>query len=292
MITSASHAEMRLGVAPWLLSAVLLVTATVATVSALLLPGLLHGPAVMVGSMRGTALVVLLIALPVLALAMALARQGRMVGYAGWIGSLAFVTYQAWMFLFGLPFNGLFLVYVVMLASGFWGLVSLLLRLPTSAFASSFRPALPARVLAGWMIASCLAFYALWLKNVVPALVDSAAPAFLEGTGMVTATNYILDLALFLPFTIVVASALWRRTTWGLVVGGAMLYMLLLESLAIAVDQWFGSAADPASPVASMAVTPMFLAITAIGAVALALWYRGTVREPAAAPAAAVSEAG
>lgn len=263
---------------PWALSALLLAAAAVATVSALATPELLHGPAVMVGSMRGTASVVLVLALPILVLAMAAARRGRLLGMVGWIGSVAFITYQGWMFLFGLPFNGLFLVYVAMFAFGFWALVALLVRVPAGAYAASFEPALPARLLAGWMIASCLAFYALWLRNVVPALLDSVAPAFLAGTGMVTAANYVLDMALFLPFTIVVATALWRRTPWGLLVGGAMLLMLVLESLAIAADQWAGSAADPSSPVASAAATPMFLVVAAVGLGAFGLWYRGTVR--------------
>ncbi len=51
--------------------------------------------------------------------------------------------------------------------------------------------------------------------------------------------------------------------------------MLTLESIAIAVDQWFGSAADPASSVASTAITPVFLVVAAISAAAFGLWYRG-----------------
>ena len=267
-----------LGRAPWALSILLLVAAAIATITALATPDLVHGPAVMVGSMRGTALVVLVLAIPILALAMAAARRGSLVGVAGWIGSVAFVAYQCWMFLFAVPFNGLFLVYVAGLAFGFWGLIALLTRVPFGAYEKSFSAALPSRLLSGWMIASCVAFYALWLKNVVPASFDSEAPAFLTGTGMVTATNYVLDMALFLPFTIIVAAGLWRRTPFGLVVGGSMLLMLTLESIAIAVDQWFGSAADPASPVASAAITPMFLVVAAISAAAWALWLRGTVR--------------
>ena len=34
------------------------------------------------------------------------------------------------MFLFAVPFNGLFLVYVAMFAFGFWGLVALLIGVP------------------------------------------------------------------------------------------------------------------------------------------------------------------
>ena len=279
----------QLGGTPWVLSGLLAAVTAAATVSALAMPDLLHGPAVMVGSMRGTALVVLVLALPILTMGMADARRGGLLGLVAWIGSIAFIAYQAWMFLFGLPFNGLFLVYVAMFAFGFWGLVTLLVRVPAERYAPSFPPTLRARPLAGWMIVSCLAFYALWLRNVVPGLVDSAAPAFLEGTGMVTPTNYVLDMALFLPFTIGVAVALWRRTPWGLVVGGAMLLMLVLESVAIAADQWAGSAADPDSPVASAAATPMFLVIAAIGLAALGLWYRGTVATPLEPAPAATS---
>ncbi len=266
------------GRAPWVLSALLIVATGVATITALATPELIHGPAVMVGSMRGTALVVLVVAMPILVLAMAAARGGSLLSVVCWIGAVAFVTYQGWMFLFAVPFNGLFLVYVAGFAFGFWGLVALLTRTPFRAFAVSFTTALPSRLLGGWMIVSCIAFYVLWLKSVVPASFDSEAPAFLVGTGMVTATNYVLDMALFLPFTLIVAAALWRRTPWGLITGGALLLMLTLESIAIAVDQWFGSAADPASPVASTAITPVFLVVAAISAAAFGLWYRGTIR--------------
>ena len=269
------------GRASWALSALLLVATGVATVTALAIPQLLHGPAVMVGSMRGTALVVLVLAVPIVIVGMASARQGRLLGVVGWIGAVTFITYQGWMFLFALPFNGMFLVYVAMFGFGFWGLVALLVGVRAEAYAASFTAALPARLLAGWMIASCVAFYALWLKNVVPGSFDSEAPAFLAGTGMVTPTNYVLDMALFLPFTIAVAAALWRRTPWGLVVGGAMLLMLVLESVAIAADQWVGAAADPGSPVASAAITPLFLVVAAITAIAFGLWHRGTIRASA-----------
>ncbi len=286
MRVDVSSAE-PMGRAPWLLSAVMLVAAAMAAATALAMPDLVHGPAVMVGSMRGTALVVLALAVPLVVAAMAAARSGRLLGYVGWIGGVAFIAYQGWMFLFGVPFNGLFLVYVTMFGCGVWTLAVLLLRVPAGRFAAVFSGAMRTRLLAGWMVASCLAFYALWLKNVVPALFASEAPAFLEGTGMATATNYVLDMALFLPFTMVVAAQLWRRTAWGQLVAGAMLLMLVLESVAIAADQWFGAAADPASAVASAAATPLFLAVAAVGLAALGIWHRGT--RPSAAGAGATA---
>jgi len=275
-----------------ILSAVLVAASALACVTALAMPDLVHGPAVMVGSMRGTALVMLVLGIPILIVAMAAAAEGELLGLVGWIAGLVFLTYQAWMFLFAVPFNGLFLVYVVMLGSGFWALVALLAGLDPERIAAPAGSRMPARLLAGWMVASCVAFYGLWLRNVVPALFESQDPAFLRGTGMVTATNYVLDMAFFLPFTIVAAVALWRRTPWGVVAGGAMLVVLVLESVAIAVDQWVGAMADPSSTVVSAAVTPMFAALAAIGAVMVGLWYRGTAEAPGRARARRVGDAG
>jgi hypothetical protein len=43
--------------------------------------------------------------------------------------------------------------------------------------------------------------------------------------------------------------------------------MWVLESAGIAVDQWYGHAADPASPVASAALSPAFGMLAVIGLV-------------------------
>jgi hypothetical protein len=279
MIARAPSTTARFGPTVSVLSGLLLVASTVACVSALAMPDLIHGPAVMVGSMRGTAGVMLVLAIPMLLIAMGTMGEGRLPAAVGWIAGLVFLTYQAWMFLFAVPFNGLFLVYVAMLAFGFWAILALLSRLAPARLVAA-PPRMPVRLLAGWMVASSAAFYALWLRNVVPASFDSDAPAFLDGTGMVTATNYVLDMAFFLPLTLVAAVALWRRTAWGVVVGGAMLVVLVLESIAIAVDQWVGAAADPQSPIASAAMTPVFAAVAVIGAVMVGLWYRGATGAP------------
>jgi hypothetical protein len=257
------------------LSILLLASSVIACLTALAMPDLIHGPAVMVGSMRGTALVMLVLGIPLLALAMATAREGNVLAVVGWIAGLVFLTYQAWMFLFAVPFNGLFLVYVTMVAAGFWAIIAIFAGLDVDRLTGRPGPAMPVRVLAGWMVGSSIAFYGLWLAKAVPALFASETPAFLEGTGMVTATNYVLDMAFFLPFTIIAAVALWRRTAWGVVAGGAMLVVLVLESVSIAVDQWAGSAADPASTVASAALLPMFLVVAMIGVVMVSLWIRG-----------------
>ena len=66
---------------------------------------------------------------------------------------------------------------------------------------------------------------------------------------------------------------------WGYVLSGALLVMLVIETTSIGVDQWMGHAADPASSVASDALTPVFGVLTLIGLVALVLFLRHGRRE-------------
>jgi hypothetical protein len=45
--------------------------------------------------------------------------------------------------------------------------------------------------------------------------------------------------------------------------------MWVIEAISVAVDQWFGHAADPASPVASAVMTPVFAVVALVGLVPL-----------------------
>jgi hypothetical protein len=151
-------------------------------------PGLLRGPAVMNGSARGTALVLLLVGVPALGLALRAAVHGSARAEVVCLGVLAYAGYNATLFLYATPFNRAFPLYVVLAGLTFWAVVAFL---------------------AGY---------------------DTTAP-----------------------------------------LAGAVLVMWPIESVGVAVDQWWGHAADPSSPVASAAAVPMFLAL--VGLVPLAAYF-------------------
>jgi hypothetical protein len=262
------------GSAPQLLSVLLVVDAIVATVAALARPDLIHGPAVSVGSLRGTALVVLVVALPVLVASMLAVGRGSLLALVGWLGALGYVAYQGVLFLFGSPFNGLFFFCLGLLSFGIWALIALVPRLPVAEFAAMFGPRTPVRAIAAYLVILTGAFYVLWLKAIVPALFDSESPAFLEGTGMITGPGQIIDLGFALPLTLLAAVTIWQRRPCGYLLGGTMLVMLGIESISIGVDQWFGSVADPSSPVVSATLVPVFVVIAAIDFSLLGLFVR------------------
>jgi hypothetical protein len=274
----AGQALVPIASAAFWLSVLLTAVAAIAAAATLYAPGVLRGPAVMNGSARGTALVALFVGVPLLALSMVAAERGSARGAIAWLGAVAYLLYNAVLFLLATPFNRLFPLYAALFALAVWSAAMLLHRMDVPALAGRFAPRLPARALATYLAAVAALNALAWAVQVVPAVVVGGQPAFLAGTGLTTSPIYVQDLSFWIPLTAVTAFWLWRRQPWGLVVAGALLTYLVIESVGIAVDQALGHAADPASPVASIAVVPAFATLALLGLVPLYFYYRNLDR--------------
>jgi hypothetical protein len=95
------------------------------------------------GSARGTALVVLVAGVPVLAGSMLLAAKGSVAAVLTWLGAVAFLGYNALMFLFATPANRLFPLYLAMLALVAWSAGALLRQADVNALGALFSPRTP-----------------------------------------------------------------------------------------------------------------------------------------------------
>jgi hypothetical protein len=257
------------------LSAALAAAAAAGSLLTFTVPSLLRGTAVMNGSARGTALVVLLAGVPVLACSMLLAARGSAAAVITWLGSAGFLLYNSLMFVFATPANRLFPLYLAMLGLSAWSAGALLRQADVAALGALFSPRTPVRGIAVYMWATVALNAAAWLARIVPAVVRGGPPGYLRGTGLTTNIVYVQDLALWLPLLAVAAAWLWRRRPWGYLLAGAGLALWVLESASIAADQWYGHAADLASPVASGALVPAFAALAVIGLIPAGLLLHG-----------------
>ena len=203
----ATRPVLRRGGAAYWLSGLLAATVVVTCLLTYLVPGVLRGTAGMTGSARGTALVMLLLGVPVLS----------------WLGAAAFMLYNSVMFLFATPFNRLFLFDVAMLALAAWSVGALVWQTDVAGLGSRFTARAPVRGVAVsvWVIVTLNSL--AWLIRILPALASSGQAAFLRGTGLPTSPGYIQDLALWLPLIAVAAFWLWRRRAWGFLIIGATL---------------------------------------------------------------------
>ncbi len=241
-------------------------------------PSLLHGVTASNGNLRGTAVALLAAGLPVLLVAMIGSARGSARAFVVWLGTLAYLIYQAVLLCFATPMNNLFLFYTAYLGLAVWSTVILVRTIDLDAFAARLSGATPVRATAGAAAALVLLNAGAWLSQIVPAVLSSRPTSVLDGTGLVTNPVYVQDLAIWLPLLAVAAVACCRRKAWGLLVTPAMLAMFVLESISISVDQWFGAHADPTSSVSSMSMVPAFAVVAAITAGFLGWFLRSVDR--------------
>ena len=187
----------------WLSAALLLVIVVAAGLTAF--GHFLSGPPVMMGSARGTAIVLLLVTGPVLAVAMAMAARGSARAVVVWLGALAAVLYNAQMLVYGTPFNSLFLLYVAMLGFSVWSITWLLLRGNVIEAVAIRVDAMPVRLIAGYIAVVTGVNVLIWLRGIVPAMFSADPTTLLAGTGLTTNPVYVQDLALWLPLALVAA---------------------------------------------------------------------------------------
>jgi len=251
------------------LSIAFAVSAFVSAVLTYVFGGLLWATPVMNGSCRGTALVMFAIAVPAMAAAMWATARGLVPAVVVWFGMALHLTYNTVLMLLGEPMNRLFLLYEVSLALGIAASVSLFVSVDHRTLARHFSAVRSARPFAVylWVVAGLNAL--VWLRRIVPAVIDDTVPELLDGTGISVVPTYLSDLAFWLPLVALSAWWLWRRRLHGYLLAGGALAFWALEGLTVAVDQWFGHRADPSSDVASGGVVIPFALLSMIGSIVL-----------------------
>ncbi|HEX5969655.1 MAG TPA: hypothetical protein VFY88_14335 [Intrasporangium sp.] len=253
------------------------------------LSGFLVGPEVMQGSARGTALMMFLVAAPVLFLAATRTLQGSTRWLLVWGGMTMFLVYNSFMLLTATPINRLFLLYVAAFGLAVATLIAVARSVDADAVAQRCAPAMRVRPIAVYLGSTVVLNALAWLGRIVPATVSDRMPDLVDGMGIATVPTYLQDLALWLPLIAVGAWQLWHRRPWGYVISGATLAFWTLEAATVAVDQWFGHRADPLSDIASDAVVVPFAVLSAITAVVLWAFLRHVAEDPeSAAPGSPV----
>ena len=256
----------------WLSMALALVAATSAALT-FFVPGILTGPAGTNGNARGTALVMLVAAVPVLLISMSLTARGSWRAPVVWLGALGYLLYNGFLLLFLTPFNSLFLLYVATFSLCLFAIAGLVRVIDAPTLAARFR-GIPRRGLALYVWTIVFLNLLAWLRTIVPALGADDPSSFMEGSGVVTNPIFVQDMVFWFPMAALGAWWLWNGRPWGVPVVGAWLVYGLLESIGVATDQWFGYRADPDTTFATMGGMWLFIALAVIGLIPLYFFFR------------------
>ncbi|MGM0904533.1 MAG: hypothetical protein ACQEXB_25995 [Bacillota bacterium] len=162
--------------------------------------------------------VTLLIAVPLLLLALYLAKQGSIRGFSLLLGLMMYTVYNYSYYLFGAAFNIGFLGYVFVFVLALFGLLTggiLLINLLNSEDLPSIRVS---RMISSYMILTAVFLSIGWVGQWLNFVLTGNKPALLEQLG---ATNHLvaaLDMTFVVPWFIFGAVLLWKQSILGHIV--------------------------------------------------------------------------
>lgn len=264
------------------------VLALVATVVGLTVPGFYRDAPVLLPQVYGQDLLTLLVALPVLVVALALARKGSLRGYVVWLGVTGYLLYTYASYALMTAFNELYLVYTTLLWLTLAAFVGGLLRVDPGVLKAAMGDHPVGAYIAYQVLLAVLVGF-LWLSDVVPAILAGGTPTALAGTDLPVNVIHSLDLGIILPAFLLTAYWLHRGEPWGYVLAGVLLVKGTTITLAVLSMVGLMVADGQAVPLAQVVI---FAALSLVGLALVARFLRAidsdrTVTEVRSEPAPA-----
>ncbi len=223
-------------------------------------------------------LVTLLLAVPVLGLALSRARAGSTIGRAVVIGTLGYLAYSYAIYSFSVVINAMTPVHIAILESAAWGLMLMVFRFDAASMDSLATLPLPRRTTGVYLLTVAAMFGLLWLGQIAGAITSGDLPPSVSDLGLPTSPVYALDLAFAIPLLMLAGTWLVRsdiRGPFAALAALAFIVSMGASVLAIfAVDGVAGMAVE-------LPPVLIFTVVTGIAAVLLGTGVRAA--HPAAA---------
>jgi len=180
----------------------------------------------------GNDLVTLLLAVPLLILALVLVRRGSVRGLLLWLGVLGYGAYNYAYYLLGASLNAFLPLYVVLLVLCVVTLILALSRIDVAEVAAGFRAQTPVRTIGGYLVfvavGLSIVWFGMWAAHIFAGRPTPVAP---EAFKLVAA----LDTSIIVPLMAFGGVLLWRRSPWGGIIAGiagiqGSMYLLVLSA--------------------------------------------------------------
>jgi hypothetical protein len=253
----------------YVLSAVVAVLVSVASIAGLLYPTDVYPSEALLLSKVPTDMVNLAVGLPALLGSMWLARRGLLVGLLFWPGALLYVLYIYLAYTIGVPFNALFLVYLLLVPLSAYTLIGLVASIDAGEVRRRLTGAVPARAAGGILAGLAILFGLMQVAEVATALVGR------EYIDDLYLAPMVADFAVMIPAWLTGGLLLWRREALGYVGGTGLLFLGSVLFIGITFILAF-SAFHLASPLDIGAIALM-LVMGSVCFVPFALFVRGAI---------------
>src|ERR1700730_6844950 len=177
----------------------------IAAVASLLgfVPGLYRDRRALVSQPHGQDVGTLVLALPILALALWASSRGSMRGRLVTLGVLGFLLYTYAVFAFDAVLNPATPLYIAVVGLAVWSFAGLMPRVDEAGVDRTLGDRLRRRPSGIFLVVIALIFALLWLGQIGSAAITGQQPQALRDAGWPTSPIYVLDLAFLIPLSAV-----------------------------------------------------------------------------------------
>jgi hypothetical protein len=209
----------------------------------------------------------LAVGLPLLLASMWLARRGELIGLLSWPGALFYVLYMYVPYVIGVPFNVLFLPYLILVTLSAYTLIGLLASIDGQVVRQRLTGFVPVRTSAGILLGLAVLIIVRQTALIVTALTGQAPVATSE------VSSWIADFTVAIPVLLIVGIQLLRRQALGYVAAAGLL--LGYGVLALSVIPFFVVQARHSASPLDLASIVAVLVMAALCFMPLAFFVRG-----------------
>ena len=206
--------DLKLG---YLFSLLIAMLTAIASIASLLYPNDIYPTEELRQTFIANDIVNLFIGLPILLGSMWLARRGKLIGLLFWPGALFYGLYNYLVYLFGMPFNVMFPLYLAIVTLSIYTTIGLVASIEGEVVKQRLNGRVPERFAGGVLIGFGILFMIRVIVVMANALASQTSIAGVE-LGLLVA-DFIVSGALMIG-----GALLWRRQALGYVGGTGLLF--------------------------------------------------------------------
>ena len=201
----------------FLITLIITLIMTIASVGGIIFPSVIYPTEEMLRTFIPNDVVNLIIGVPILLGSLWLTRRGKLIGLLFWPGALLYVLYNYLAYIFGLPFNALYLLYLLLVALSAYTVIGLVASINGSSVQKALNGRVPERFAGGVTAGFGLLFSLRVVAVMILAIVNQTS---------IKPTELSVLIADFLigPAMIIGGIMLWRRKALGYVSGLGLLF--------------------------------------------------------------------
>ena len=199
------------------ISLVIAALMAIASVAGLLYQTIIYPTDELLQGFVPTDVINLFIGLPILLGSMWMARHGQLIGLLCWPGALFNVLYNYVAYVFGMPFNVVFLLYITLVTLSAYTIIGLVASIDGTAVQQRLAGVVPERAAGGVLAGFGILFSLRVIGVIVGALASQTSVAITELSTLVS--DFVIA-----PAFIIGGGLLWRREALGYVTGMGLLF--------------------------------------------------------------------